>query len=633
MSSQKLIEKVKEFIQSLGNEVECREGKYNNDFYSLSGYYFGCDYRSKWFFIIIDDSGNVYIKTPFHFSKADQVLQKLSEVFNINLDRLAFSEVGFLYVFKLEPLPEDIISITTDTDEINLSTSRNNRVLIYIRNKISILYDRGTKQYIISEVKDWETYRKIRSVLDHDTREILDKLALIKPEFIIETDNDIYEEALGLEGKIKENLLKLLNKLTPIPEKINRIIVRVGENENEITLNNIVIELKDEHWEDIPRNEIEKLLKLDDHVVINVHKDFWYIRVHEVYLSSVANILGIEPIQILDPKKYSPLFYENKDYYVFSTHSNCCGNRYHIVPSINIRKYLQSIGVNVTGQNITDSFEVVSGGYKYVITKGESDEVHVQVLKDNKMTTLRTYLWYFDVARFDELKSLDKEKVITVINRQFNERYFYPMPYDKVKKRVITLIDNAINKIDQAINSIKTRALEFPPIVKDIAEIDCIFSEDCEVGLELDELGNLSSYYSLISTAKGHLPVPIFLEYIGIGESDNDEEDISEVKNVLYFIRGYKEIPECKRDQPDDNVRGASSELFQKAVVLYNKLHNDDDDCESGTLPDGMGYCRKFNYEPLMKKSEEELSNEIIQSLEKIKEKMMKIREKMLNRL
>jgi hypothetical protein len=72
-----------------------------------------------------------------------------------------------------------------------------------------------------------------------------------------------------------------------------------------------------------------------------------------------------------------------------------------------------------------------------------------------------------------------------------------------------------------------------------------------------------------------------------------------------------------------------------------NKLHYTEDDedyddeeeyeCPQHTLPDGFGYCRKFDYEPLMQKSEEELANEIIQSLTEIREKMMKIREKMIN--
>jgi hypothetical protein len=184
-------------------------------------------------------------------------------------------------------------------------------------------------------------------------------------------------------------------------------------------------------------------------------------------------------------------------------------------------------------------------------------------------------------------------------------------------------------------------------MVKDIDEINCIFDENCQVTLELDEVDRLSSYYSLIGTSKGHLPIPSFLEYVTI-KGKSDEEDISITKNVLYFIRGYdKEIPESERDYSfDDNVRGAESKLFQKAVVLYNKwlnenkLHYTEDDedyddeeeyeCPEHTLQDGFGYCRKFDYEPLMRRSEDELANDIIESLTEIKEKMTKIKEKIL---
>ena len=246
---------------------------------------------------------------------------------------------------------------------------------------------------------------------------------------------------------------------------------------------------------------------------------------------------------------------------------------------------------------------------------------------------VNTYLWYFGVKDFDGLKSLDKEKITNVINRQTNERNFYPMPFDQVKQYVLTFIDNTINVIDEAIDYVETKNPSFTPAIKNAVSISCLFNENCEVTLELDKIGGLSSYYSLIGTNEGHLPVPIFLEYAGIGEGcDSDEEDISTVKNILYFIRGYdKEIQEGEREQPDDNVRGAVSELFQKAVVLYNKLldyTDDNEECPEHTLPDGMGYCREFDYQPLMQKSEEELTNEIIESLIKIKEKMIKIKEK-----
>jgi hypothetical protein len=641
-------EKVKKFIESLGN-VECHKGTFADELYNLSGYYYSCDCRDKWFTIFVDPNNGVYIRTPFHFSKSDQVISKLSEVFNINLNKLRFSTIGFFGLFKLEPLPDEIINLnlTTDDDEIDLST-RNNRILIDIRNKISLLYDKGTKEFIILEIKDWETYRKIRNVIDQNVRETFDKLSLSKPEFIIETG---YEEPLGLEGKIKENTLKLLNKLMPILEKVNKIVIRVNEIENEITLNNIVLKSKDENWGDIPVNEIEKLLELGNPVVIELHKDFWFIKVHYDYLPKVAHVLGIEPtytIHDINPKKESLLFYEPRDYYIFS---DCCNSDYyHIVSSKDVQKYLQLLGVSIT-QTRADGFEI-NNDYKYVIVHGQDDEIHVGVYKENKLlTSLKTYLWYFGVKSFNELKNLDKEKIIDIINRQINERYFYPMPFNQVKQHVKKLLDNIIYYIDETINLVQNKSPDFTYAVKDIAEIACIFSKECEVTLELDELGTLSSYYSLIGTSEGHLPVPSFLEYAGIGGCDyNDEEDISVTKNLLYFIRGYnKEIPEYERDYDsfDDNVRGAESELFQKAVVLYNKLLNGDklhyteddegcyDDeeeyeCPEHTLPDGMGYCRDFGYQPLMEKSEDELANDIIESLKKIREKMINIREKML---
>ena len=645
-------EKLKKFIESLGN-IECHEGRYNIEVCGLNGYYYWCDSRSKWFTLIVNDSsGDVYIRTPFHFSKSEQVLSKLSEVFNINIDKLKFSELGFFCVFKLEPLPDEIINLnlTTDDDEIDLSTTKNNRILIDIRDKISLLYDKITKKFIILSIKNWETYKKIRDFIDHDVREILDKLLPSKPDFIVKTD--YVEEPLGLEGKRKENVLKLLNKLMLIVNKINKIEIRINENENEVILNDIVLELKDENWEfDMPVDKIEKLLTLNNTVVIEFHKDFWFIKVHYDYLLKVASILGIDPmytIHDINPRKESILFYEPRDYYVFS---DCYDNDYyHIVPSGNVRKYLQLLGVDIRQQSNNDSFEINDSDRKYVIMHEHRDEIHVGVYKENKLlTSLRTYLWYFGVKNFDELKNLDKEKIIDIINRQINERYFYPMPFDQVKQHVMTLINNTIIFIDEAINSIETRTSDFPSMVKDIAEISCIFDNDCQVTLELDEADRLSSYYSLIWTSEGHLPVPSFLEYI-LTEGKSDEEDISITKNVIYFIRGYsKEIPESERDYSsfDDNVRGAESKLFQEAVVLYNKLLNenklhyteddegcyDDEEeyeCPEHTLPDGFGYCRDFDYEPLMQKSEDELASDIIESLKKIREKMVNIREKML---
>ena len=637
-----LKQKAKEFIESLGN-IECREGSYI-EVCGLNGYYYWCESQSKWFTLIVNNSG-VYIRTPFHFSKSEQVLSKLSEAFNINIDKLRFSQLGFFCVFKLEPLPVEIINLTTDdNDEIDLSTTKNNRILIDVRDKISLLYDKGTKKFITLGIKNWGTYEKIRDSIDQDVREILDKLSLLKPEFIVKTD--YVEEPLGLEGKRKEITLKLLSKLMSIFDKINKIEVRINEYENEVTLNDIVLELKDENWgDDIPIDVIEKLLTLKN-AVIELHKDFWFIKVHYNHLLEVASILGIDPMQTIhdiNPIKESLLFYEPRDYYIFT--ADYSGDYYHIVPSRNVRKYLQLLlGVDIRQQGTSDSFEINDSDRKYVIIKGHDDEIHVGIYKENNLlTSLRTYLWYFGVESFNELKNLSKEKIISVVRRQIDERYFYPMPFAQLKQYVLTLINNTIIFIDEAINSIETKTPDFPSMVKDIDEINCIFDENCQVALELDEADRLSSYYSLIGTSEGHLPVPSFLEYI-LTEGKSDEEDISITKNVLYFIRGYdKEIPESERDYSfDDNVRGAESKLFQEAVVLYNKWLNenklhyteddeeyDDEECPEHTLPDGFGYCRDFDYEQLMQKSEDELANDIIEALIKIRENMTKIKEKM----
>jgi len=634
-----LKQKAKEFIESLGN-IECREGSYI-EVCGLNGYYYWCESQSKWFTLIVNDSG-VYIRTPFHFSKSEQVLSKLSEAFNINIDKLRFSQLGFFCVFKLEPLPVEIINLTTDdNDEIDLSTTKNNRILIDVRDKISLLYDKGTKKFTTLGIKNWGTYEKIRDSIDQDVREILDKLLSSKPEFIVKTD---YDEELGLEGRKKENVLKLLNKLMPIIEKFNKIII----NDNKVTLNNLILELRDKNWEfDISLNEFEKLLALNVPVVVKLHKDFWFIEVHYDYLPEIASVLNIElayTIHDINPKKESLLFYEPRDYYIFSADYD--SDYYHIVSSKDVQKYLQLLGVSIT-RSRADGFEI-NDDYKYVIAHGQDDEIHVGVYRENKLlTSLKTYLWYFGVKGFSELKNLNKEKVVDIINRQINERYFYPMPFDQVKQHVMTLINNTIIFIDEAINSIETRTPDFPSMVKDITEINCMFDENCQVTLELDEADRLSSYYSLIGTSEGHLPVPSFLEYI-LTEGKSDEEDISIIKNVIYFIRGYsKEIPESERDYSsfDDNVRGAESKLFQKAVVLYNKLLNgnklhyieddekyddeEENECPEYALPDGFGYCRDFDYQPLMEKSEDELANDIIEALIKIRENMTKIKEKM----
>ena len=70
---------------------------------------------------------------------------------------------------------------------------------------------------------------------------------------------------------------------------------------------------------------------------------------------------------------------------------------------------------------------------------------------------------------------------------------------------------------------------------------------------------------------------------------------------------------------------------------MYNKLPKErrytvgedeveyyvEEECPVHSLPDGIGYCRDFDYEELMKKSEDELANEIVESLNKIRERML----------
>ncbi len=90
------------------------------------------------------------------------------------------------------------------------------------------------------------------------------------------------------------------------------------------------------------------------------------------------------------------------------------------------------------------------------------------------------------------------------------------MSFKQVKQYVEKLIDNIISYIDETINLVQNKSPDFTSPIKDIAEINCIFDKYCEVALELDEQDRLSSYYSLISTNEGHMPVPIFLEYAGL---------------------------------------------------------------------------------------------------------------------
>jgi hypothetical protein len=548
-------------------------------------------------------------------------LTKLSETFNTNLDKLKFQEI-YLNMFKLQPLPDQIINLTTDEDTVYLYSGN----YMAIKDKAYFIFD--TKKIILLEIKDWDLYNKIKDYIDQDMRKVLDKLSTSKPEFRLE----------GNYNKLTEDKIKTaLSFLEKLQTTVNRIIIDVDERK--LILNDTVLSL--ENWEvNIPNEVIEKILKTNTSAFLEIHENFWFIKVYHSYLQDVTNALSINPVLIIDPKKTSALSTKDtKGYYVFSASNYDNIYQYHIVPSEYIEQYLQLIGINLPKQTPEpDSFEIHHDNINYLITKGEGDEVHIQIMENNEiLTSLRTYLWYFGVKNFNDLKTLDKEKMITIINKQINERYFYPMPYDQIKQYIIKLIENTIQRINEAINNVKNKIPEFTEAIKNTDTIVCIFDKKCKVSLELDEIDELSSYYSLIATNKGHLPVPIFLEYAET-ESSSDKEDISITKNLLYFIRGYEEeIPESERDQPD-YVRGAPSELFQKAVVLYNKLYHSDEDnidyeleCPEDTLPDGMGYCRKFDYSTLMQKSEEELANEIIEELAKMREKMINIKEEIFS--
>ena len=609
----------KKFLESIG--AECKKEPFHDTEKNLSGYQYDCWYQYYKHFNLYLTDNNVYIQMNLE-NKTKPFLTKLSQTFNINLDKLKFYEIHF-NMFKLQNLPNQIINLTTDDDIIHLysenyMTIEDKAYLTFNTNKITFL-----------EIKDWDLYDKVKDYIDQDMRKVLDKLSTSRPEFRLEGNYDKLTE-----DKIK-TALSFLEKLTPTT---NRIIIDVEEKK--IILNDVVLNL--ENWGvNTPNDIIEKIVKANTSAFFEIHEDFWFIKVYHSYLQEVTNALSINSVLIIDPKKASTLSIGTKGYYIFSTSNYDDLFQYHIVPSEYVEKYLQLIGVKLPKQTLeSDSFEINYYKYNYLITKGEKDEVHVQVIENNEiLTSLRTYLWYFGVKNFSDLKTLDKEKIVTVINRQLNERYFYPMPYDEVKQYVIKLIDNTIQRINEAIENVKEKIPDFTEAIKNTDTITCIFDDNCKVSLELDEIGELSSYYSLIATNKGHLPVPIFLEYAQT-ESSSDEEDINITKNILYFIRDYEEeIPEGERDQPD-YVRGAPSELFQKAVVLYNKLHHSDEDnidyeseCPENTLPDGIGYCRHFDYEPLMQKSEEELTKEIIEELTEMKKKMINIREEITTQL
>jgi len=621
--------KVREFLHKLG-DVEYRSSTFVDYDYNLSGYEYYGRYRGIYFTLYVTYEDGIYIRAKIKNSNdAKEFLAKLSEVFNVNLDNLKFSRISFRK-FKLEHLPEEIIDLTSDNDKIRLST-KNNRIFFSIKNNLTLVYNKGTKKFTILGIKNWKTYEQIRSNIDEDVREVFDKLSVLQPEFLFKTKE---EELVELEGKRKKNILTLLNKLSPISGKIKKMVMGV----NQVLINDLLVKLKEDNWElNIPLNELEKLLDLN--ITIEVYKDFWVINVSRGYLPKITETLNIKSEYITNTKKISPYFNPTERYYVFVRPGEKEDN-YYIVSSENIEKFLLSLGINVVKQNtITDSFEISENNLTYKIIKGEKDEIHLQIYKGNKFqTSLKTYLWYFSVKNFDSLKKLDKEKIIKIIENQINEDYFYPMSSDQVKKYVGKLINNTMHLIDEVINEVIAQNSIFTSSIKSLVSIDCIFEKDCTVNLELEYgFRQVDTYYSLIGTSKGHMPIPIFLDYVQPLRNMSGKKQINIIMNTLDFIKGYGNVQRTERDYDDsgNNVRGAKSPLFQEAIVLYNKLRkgensdyvNDDIyHCPKGTLPDGIGYCREFDYKELMKKPVDELTNDILESLLKMRKKFGEIR-------
>ncbi len=333
---------IKKFIESL-RDAEC--GMFVNTVCSLGGYQYDCKYKyHNIHFTLYVSSHNVCLSLNIENSKeAKEFLSKLSEVFNVNLNKLRFSEIRF-DMFQLQSLPDQIINLTTDDDKIHLSM-RDDRILISIKDNIYLLFDKEAHKFIILGIKNWESYKKIRDIIDQDVREVLDKLSLSKPEFRLET---YVGELSELEGKRKEDVLWLLNKLMPIIEKIkiNEIIIR----NSEVILNNVLLELENDWKVIIPVNEIGKILLSGVPIIIELHRDFWLIKVHHDYLSKVINALNIEPIYITNTTKLSPSFGGTENYYVFTLPDDDYDNDndyYYIIWSRDIKKHLLTLGIKI----------------------------------------------------------------------------------------------------------------------------------------------------------------------------------------------------------------------------------------------------------------------------------------------
>jgi hypothetical protein len=180
----KINEKVKEFLAG------CRKGTFVHVEHHLSGYHYAYEYKYHdiHFTLYVDsvDSNNIYIKSTIENSnEAEEFLSKLSEAFNVDLNKLRFSTVRF-DMFRVQMLPEEIINLTTDNDKIYLSM-RDDRIFLSIEDNIYLLFDQDEHKFIILGIKNWESYKKIRGSIDQDVRELLDKLSLSQPEFRLET--------------------------------------------------------------------------------------------------------------------------------------------------------------------------------------------------------------------------------------------------------------------------------------------------------------------------------------------------------------------------------------------------------------------------------------------------------------
>jgi len=338
-------EKIRKLIESLG-DVECRSGNVDIKNPLCSGYHYNCEYRHDIHFSLYIDFSGVYVKSAIEKShNAEMFLSWLSEAFNVNINRLKFSKLS-LDMFRIQMLPDEIISLATDDDEIYLSM-KDNRIYLAIKDNIYLLFDNDEHKFIILGIKNWESYNKIRGAIDNDVRELLDKLLTSRPEFRLETFGGKLAE---LEGKRKEDVLWLLNKLMPVIEKmkINEIIIR----DSRVILNNILLELENDWKVVVPVNEIGKLLASGVPVKVRLHKDFWLIEVHHDYLSKVINALNIEPIYLTNTRKISPFFDRTENYYVLTIpdddYNDDYKDYYYIISSNNIMKHLLYLGIKIT---------------------------------------------------------------------------------------------------------------------------------------------------------------------------------------------------------------------------------------------------------------------------------------------